>query len=163
MGPHGSRTKVMAKEKAATSESGLGQLIHELLKTDIYKRSQGRIVRQVTCLAIWVAFALIAYRLHVQLLVIWQDVHIAVKYAVPIVVLAIGIWLGYRLVNLPSFADFLIAVEAEMNKVSWPSQTELIRSSMVVIVLMFGLTMVIFLYDTVLNWLLVHVLRITVI
>ena len=31
--------------------------------------------------------------------------------------------------NMPRFADFLIAVEAEMNKVSWPSKAELIRSS----------------------------------
>ena len=40
----------------------------------------------------------------------------------------------FRLVNLPKFADFLIAVEAEMNKVSWPTRTELFRSSVVVIV-----------------------------
>jgi preprotein translocase subunit SecE len=41
----------------------------------------------------------------------------------------------------------LIAVEAEMNKVSWPSQQELIRASMVVILLIFGLTVVLFVYD----------------
>jgi len=152
----------MAKEKAAASESEMGQLFHEFVKADIYKRSQGRIVRQVTCLAIWVACALAAYQIYVNML-IWQDVHLAVKYAVPVIVLALGIWLGYRLVNLPSFADFLIAVEAEMNKVSWPSQTELIRSSLVVIILMFGLTMVISTYDTVLNWLLSRVLDITVV
>jgi len=73
------------------------------------------------------------------------------------------LWLGFRIVNWPSFADFLIAVEAEMNKVSWPSRTELIRASMVVIVLMFGLTAVLYTYDLVLNWILVHVLRVTII
>jgi preprotein translocase subunit SecE len=57
------------------------------------------------------------------------------------------LWLGFRIVNLPTFADFLIAVEAEMNKVSWPSRTELIRASMVVIILMFGLMIVLYLYD----------------
>ena len=31
-------------------------------------------------------------------------------------------WFAYRLVNLSSFADFLIAVEVEMTKVSWPSR-----------------------------------------
>lgn len=30
----------------------------------------------------------------------------------------VGIWFGYRLVNWPRFADFLISVEAELNKVS---------------------------------------------
>src|SRR5687767_8338197 len=163
MGPHGSRARAMSKEKAAARESEMGQLFHEFLKADIYKRSQGRIVRQMTCLAIWVAFALAAYQLFAYMLGVWPDVHLAVKYVVPVIVLAVGIWLGYRIVNLPSFADFLIAVEAEMNKVSWPSQTELIRASMVVIVLMFGLTIVLFTYDFVLNWLLSRVLKVTII
>ena len=37
---------------------------------------------------------------------------------------------------MPAFADFLIAVEAEMNKVSWPTRHELIRASMVVMLVM---------------------------
>ena len=45
------------------------------------------------------------------------------------------------------FADFLIAVEAEMNKVSWPSRAELIRSSAVVIFVIFMLATVLFGYD----------------
>jgi len=53
--------------------------------------------------------------------------------------LAAGLWASYRVVNVPSFADFLIAVEAEMNKVSWPTRTELFRSSMVVLIMMFVL------------------------
>jgi preprotein translocase subunit SecE len=48
---------------------------------------------------------------------------------------------------MPSFADFLIAVEAEMNKVSWPTRTELFRSSMVVIFCILFLTVVLFGYD----------------
>jgi hypothetical protein len=39
----------------------------------------------------------------------------------------------------------------------------LIRASMVVIVLMFGLTIVLFTYDFVLNWLLSRVLKVTII
>ena len=45
------------------------------------------------------------------------------------------------------FADFLIAVEAEMNKVSWPAWSELVRSSIVVIFVIFFLAMVLFGYD----------------
>jgi preprotein translocase subunit SecE len=119
-------------------------------------------VRQFTCLAIWVAFGLAAWRLAPLLHVEWL-VQRAVAYVVAGVVLLVGLWLGYRIVNLPSFADFLIAVEAEMNKVSWPSRTELIRASMVVIVLMFGLTVVLFTYDFVLNWLLSRVLQVTIV
>ena len=62
--------------------------------------------------------------------------------------LLIGGWIGYRLVNYPPFADFLIAVEAEMNKVSWPTWRELSRSTIVVIVLIVGLTAVLFTLDT---------------
>jgi len=40
--------------------------------------------------------------------------------------------------------DFLIAVEAEMNKVSWPSRAELVRSAAVVIFVIFLLATVLF-------------------
>ena len=53
--------------------------------------------------------------------------------------MAVAGWICYRLVNFPGFADFLIAVEAEMNKVSWPTRTELFRASMVVLFLIFSL------------------------
>jgi preprotein translocase subunit SecE len=160
MGPQGSRVGVMAKTEGESS--GWAQILKELLKTDIYKRSQGKIVRQVTCGAIWVAFALAAWQLSVYLKVVIAN-NPGLAYGLPTVLLAVGIWLGFRIVNVPSFADFLIAVEAEMNKVSWPSRLELVRSSMVVIILMFGLTVVLFGYDTILAWLLARVLRITVI
>ena len=38
---------------------------------------------------------------------------------------------------MPKFADFLIQVEAEMAKVSWPSKVELYRHSVVVIAVIF--------------------------
>jgi preprotein translocase subunit SecE len=136
----------MGKDNSMAS-GGAWQFLHGLLKTDIYKRSQGRITRQATCIVIWVVFALGAWRLYDFLI----NVPPAAKYAAPAIVLAVGLWVGYRAVNDPTFADFLIAVEAEMNKVSWPSQAELIRASLVVIVLIFGLTVVLFSYDTVLT------------
>ena len=136
----------MAKENSIAAGSS-GQFLHGLLRTDLYKRTQGKITRQVTCIVIWVVFALGAWRLYDSMI----SVQPAIRYAVPAVLLAVGLWVGYRAVNDPTFADFLIAVEAEMNKVSWPSQTELIRASLVVIVLIFGLTLVLFAYDLVLK------------
>ena len=59
------------------------------------------------------------------------------------------LWIAFRLVNMPRFADFLISVEAEMNKVSWPTRTELFAASMVVIVVIFLLTAILFVYDLV--------------
>jgi preprotein translocase subunit SecE len=151
----------MGKEKAVVSDNGWWQFLHELLKADLYKRSQGKIVRQATCIAIWIAFAMSAWRLYVYLHTKLDQEYVAFAYAVPAILLALGIWIGYRIVNLPTFADFLIAVEAEMNKVSWPSQQELIRASIVVIVLIFGLTVVLYLYDVTWAALLSRVLRIT--
>src|SRR5688572_12027615 len=111
MGPQGARTKAMGKERAAAGDSGWMQVLQELLKYDIYKRSQGRMVRQITCLVIWVAIVLGAWRMYSLM----PDAQPVFKYIVPALLLTVGLWVGYRVVNLPSFADFLIAVEAEMN------------------------------------------------
>ena len=59
----------------------------------------------------------------------------------------VGVWAAFRSVNWPAFADFLIAVEAEMNKVSWPLRGELFRSSAVVIFTIFAIGIVLFGFD----------------
>ncbi len=115
----------------------------DLFSLGIYKRSQGRIARQVTFAVLAVTFALGAWTLHDFL----SDTAAPVRLGVAGGVLLIGWWLSFRVVNLPRFADFLIAVEAEMNKVSWPSRSELFRSSMVVMVTMFGLAGTLYAYD----------------
>jgi preprotein translocase subunit SecE len=121
----------------------LSAFVQELFHVGLYKRNQGRIARQVT-------FAALAA---VVFLGAWQLGDIMVQSVrspwalVPAVVLAVGLWISYRLVNLPTFADFLISVEAEMNKVSWPSRTELFRSSLVVMFTIFFLAAILFAYD----------------
>ena len=42
-------------------------------------------------------------------------------------------WFIFRLVQYPPFAEFLIATEAEMNKVSWTSRDDLNRATTVVL------------------------------
>ncbi len=121
----------------------MGTFFSELVRFGVYKRSQGRIARQVTFAAIALAIALGLMRLSTELAgkgVGWQ-------YVLPVALLAICAWVAYRLVNVPGVADFLIAVEAEMNKVSWPSRSELIRSSTVVLVMMFALAFILAGYD----------------
>ncbi len=73
------------------------------------------------------------------------------RYVTPLVVLAVGWWASFRIVNLPKFADFLISVEAEMNKVSWPGRSELWRASIVVIIVIFFLAALLFTYDIILK------------
>ncbi|MBI3467973.1 MAG: preprotein translocase subunit SecE [Planctomycetes bacterium] len=72
-----------------------------------------------------------------------------VRYALPAAVLGVFGWICYRLINQARFADFLIATEAEMNKVSWPSWPELRRTTAVVLITMLILAVVLFCYDVV--------------
>lgn len=123
-------------------------LLHELVQVGLYKRSQGRITRQVTFAALALGTAVGLYRLHVMIAASgWVNSFGGIQYWLPGVLLALGLWIAYRLVNYPDFADFLIAVEAEMAKVSWPSRGELVRASIVVLVLLIVLAFVLWGFD----------------
>ncbi|MBL8795154.1 MAG: preprotein translocase subunit SecE [Planctomycetia bacterium] len=71
-----------------------------------------------------------------------------VRFTVPLLLTALSLWFAYRLVNFPTFADFLIATEAEMNKVSWTSRKRLFQDTMVVLVTVVMMTIFLFLIDT---------------
>lgn len=130
----------MAKEGNTT----LTPLWRDLLSVEVYKRSQGRICRQVTFGALALVCAAGAWSLRHALA---DSLSFALQYGLSGGLLVGGLWLSFRVVNLPRFADFLIAVEAEMNKVSWPSRTELVRSSIVVIVVMIALAALLYFFD----------------
>ena len=133
--------------------------LQELLQVGIYKRSQGRITRQVTWAALAGGIAVGFWRLSQTMVDHW-DWNRTVGLAVPTILAAIGCWVAYRLVNFPRFADFLIAVEAEMNKVSWPTRGELARSSLVVLFTIFVLAIVLFGFDALWNVVFANILRI---
>lgn len=130
--------------------------VGELFQAGLYKPSQGRVTRQVTCGALWLVMLIAAYRLYVALF----DAPAMAHYFGPTLLVVLGCWASYRLVNYPRFADFLIAVEAEMNKVSWPSWHELVRSSLVVIFVMFALAAVLLGFDALWTFLFRDVLHI---
>ncbi len=132
------------KESVITSRP----LTQELFAAGLYKRNQGKMVRQITCLVIWLAAVVAAWRFHALILgPAMGESGRALSYLVTVGLGAIGVWFGYRLVNWPRFADFLISVEAELNKVSWPTQKELVRASMVVIFTILFLSAILFAYD----------------
>lgn len=74
----------------------------------------------------------------------------AIKFSLPLLLVVLTIWFAWRVVNLPAFADFLIATEAEMNKVSWTTRSRLIQDTIVVLVTVFLLA--IFLLAADLGW-----------
>ncbi len=70
--------------------------------------------------------------------------------------LALGFgWLIFRIVHFQPFAEFLIATEAEMNKVSWTSKEDLYRATTVVLATV--VLMAVFLF--VVDWLWLFILR----
>ncbi len=74
---------------------------------------------------------------------------VGIAIGLPLLIAAIAMWIIFRVVNYPRFADFLISVEAEMDKVSWPSKSDLYRSTVVVISTMFFLGLVLMFFDVV--------------
>lgn len=118
-------------------------VISEFFQAALYKRNQGRVARQVTCVVVCVIVALGAWRLSETL----RDQSPGLHFGLPGALLLVGWWVAYRIVNLSTFADFLISVEGEMAKVSWPSRSELFRSSIVVILMIFILALILFGYD----------------
>lgn len=130
----------VAKQK---QESRPG-FVSELFRGSLYKPNQGRVVRQVTfatvvllgCLAAW-EFAASSFFSGVG----------AGRWGIGVGVAAVIAWVAFRLVNYSVFADFLVAVEAEMNKVSWPSRKELWNASLVVIFVIFSMALFLFLFD----------------
>ena len=132
------------KPRAATSSKGAGSLVPmELFQIGSYKPSQGKTVRLVTSLTFGVIIALSAWQLYETLATSSEGL----KWIAPGILLFVGWWLSWRVVQVPRFADFLIAVEAEMTKVSWPTQTELFRASAVVIFFIVSLAAVLFVFD----------------
>jgi preprotein translocase SecE subunit len=68
----------------------------------------------------------------------------------PFVLIGLVIWFSIRLVNWPTFADFLIATEAEINKVSWTTRKRLFADTIVVLVTV--LVMTVFLFGVDIVW-----------
>jgi len=138
----------------------VAELIAGIFNGSRYKRNQGRMARQLTFVAMAALVAVGAFKMsELQIgagLIPAQmadtvSPEVFGRFILPSIVLGIGAWLAYRIVNVPRFAEFLISVENEMGKVSWPSRTELFRSSLVVLVVIFVLTAILLAYDLILR------------
>jgi preprotein translocase SecE subunit len=77
-----------------------------------------------------------------------------IQYSVPVLVAVLTFWVAWRTVNMPVFADFLIATEAEMNKVSWSTRRRLVQDTIVVLTTVFLLTVFLLVVDLFWGWLL---------
>jgi preprotein translocase subunit SecE len=135
----------LANQKGEAARTG--GFWSELFRFGIYKPHQGRIVRQLSFLALAILLCLAAIELHRFRLL--DQLFTGARYLFLMVFIGLALWVSYRVVNYSRFADFLIAVEAEMNKVSWPTKQELWRASLVVIFVIFAMAIILYFFDIV--------------
>ena len=118
-------------------------------KIEIYKKGQGRYTRIVTFVGVLLLVVIGAGVLSDKLSGYGPTRPPVVRYGVPtLLVVGMG-WLMFWLVNRPKTADFLIATESEMKKVSWSSKKEIIGSTKVVIVFTFILAAILYSTDVI--------------
>ncbi len=100
---------------------------------DIYKRGQGKYTRLYSAFGAALIVGLGCLQLYKKLqawdLGLWTETMVPAGLFV-----ALGL-LIFWLANKPTIADFMIAAESEMKKVSWSSRKEIVVSTFIVIVL----------------------------
>ncbi len=97
---------------------------------NIHRRNQGRLVRYVVLVVLWILAAVICQSLYSAI----GDFFGAVFSVTTMALLAsLFGWVAYRLIHFPPVADFLIDVQLESSKVSWSNWIELRRTTLIVL------------------------------
>ena len=139
--------------------SRFAPFLTNLLKTDVFKPTQGKNARLWTAVGLIALFGVGILRLYELYL---KDQYPPIpRFSIPTALALALVWVIWRIVQYPPFADFLIATEAEMNKVSWTSREDLYRATIVVLATVFFMALYLFGVDYLWSWLLqvIHVLR----
>lgn len=106
------------------------------MKLEIYKRGQGKYTRWITFGAV-VALGVIGAVVLSEVLEAYlpgAGIGVYLQFGIPVLVVVALAAVMFWLMNRPKTADFLIATEGEMKKVSWSSRKEVVGSTKVVIV-----------------------------
>lgn len=141
--------------------------------TNSYKRTQGRKMRQYTLIGLLLIGLSGVYSIMTRDVLDTGDLVFKLpfglpnftaltdqQFAVPLLLALAVVWLAWRAINIPTFADFLIATEAEMNKVSWSSRKRLMQDTIVVLVTTLILTLFLLIIDLFWGWFLSDLLGI---
>jgi preprotein translocase subunit SecE len=111
---------------------------------EIYKRGQAKNTRLWTAIAAFVVCAYGCYVLHLKLQSIGNIwIETLVPFGLCVVFGGVIAWV----MNKPAVADFLIASEGEIKKVSWSSRKEIIASTTVVMVTMIAVALLLTVVD----------------
>ena len=119
---------------------------------EIYKPGQGKYTRVTTFVTATVIVLVGAWLLSRQL----SDLGTYLQFGLPTLMVVGVAALVFWLVNRPTSADFLIATEGEMKKVSWSSKKEIIGSTKVVIITTFILASLLWAVDLIFVLLFTH-------
>jgi len=112
---------------------------------DIYKRGQGKYTRIITFLGVMLIVVVGATLLSDELTVF--RLNPLMRYGISTVLAVAAAGLMFWIVNRPKSADFMIATEGEMKKVSWSTRREIVGSTKVVLVTTVILAVVLFCVD----------------
>ena len=116
------------------SSKGLGAaVVPELFRVSLFKPTQGKLVRQATFVALAAVAGFGAFALANGPLGGFDQPR---RLGIPLAVWLLFCWVAFRAVNIPRFAEFLISVESELDKVIWPGRRQVMQSTVVVIVTM---------------------------
>lgn len=132
-----------------SSKSVVASVLPELFRLSLYKPTQGRLVRQSTFIGMVLiaAFGCLAMA-NVSL----GGEEQAVRVGVPLALWALVSWFAFRVIHVPRFAEFMIAVDVEREKVVWPGRQQVVQSTVVVIVVMFAMGAFLAIVDLVWKW-----------
>ncbi len=136
-----STSKTVAKPAPRQAPRRAVQFLANLFRGDRYKPTQGKHARLWTAIGLGLVFAAGLFQFQTYYL---DELPIVARYSIPLVIGAILAWIVWRIIEFPPFADFLIATEGEMNKVSWISRDELQRATGVVLTTVLLLSMFLF-------------------
>jgi preprotein translocase subunit SecE len=139
-----SRPSKPSKGKPGKAPPGLfAQFLVNLTRADLYKPMQGWYARIYTALGLGViatAGAWQVYEATMESTPVW-------RFLLPASFFLVLGWLIFRLAHFPPFAEFLIATEAEMNKVSWTNKDDLVRATTVVLTTVVLMALYLFVVD----------------
>ncbi len=109
----------------------------------IYRKNQGRWTRLGTVAGVGTLVV-------IGVLYMWDQLPASLgrfRAAIPLVIMLACFYVLLRVVNGKRPADFMIATEGEMKKVSWSSKKEIIGSTKVVITTLLFMGLILFLVD----------------
>ncbi len=142
--PASKATKPAAGGASKNSRRGrFFPFLSNLVRADLYKPLQGKQARLWTGVALGVVVVAGIWRLSEML----DSYAPPTRYGIPALIGVVLGWLIFRVLQYSPFGEFLIATEAEMNKVSWTSRDDLIRATKVVLVTLLIVALYLFAVD----------------